>query len=325
MMRCARISQFGALDVIETVQVAKPVPAADEVLVKVKAAGVNFIDTYMRSGLYPSELPLILGKEGAGEIVATGADVDTLNVGDRVAFFVPRGAFAELICVKAARALPCPDAVSDETAAASVLQGLTAHYLCHDTHHVGPESTVLVWAAAGGTGGLLVQMCKNLGARVVAIAGGPAKAEAARELGADAVVDYKNVADLDAAIAEATQGQGVTVVFDGVGKSSFETSLKALRPLGHLVTFGNASGKVPPVEPLALMRAGSITLTRPSLRHYVATDEALRTRAKAVFDMLQSGAVTVRIGGTCSLDQVAKAQEDLLSGTTQGKLLVLPQ
>lgn len=286
-------------------------------------SGVNYIDTYHRSGLYPVALPYTIGTEGAGEVVRVGdavASAGTFKPGDRVAF-IAAGSCAEYAAVPAAKAVHVPAGVDLRVAAAALLQGLTAHYLTVSTFPVQRGHTVFVHAGAGGTGGLVVQMAKWRGARVITTTSTAEKAAQAKRLGADEVINYKEK-DFHAEVMRLTNNAGVEVVYDSVGKDTWERSLKCLKPLGYLVLFGNSSGPVPPVDPLMLSKQGSVFLTRPSLFHYIATPAALAQRAADVFDLVAKGQLNVRVDREFALAQTADAQLALESGATAGKIVI---
>jgi NADPH2:quinone reductase len=322
-MRAVRVSRTGGPEVLEPSEVPDPQPGDGELLVAVEAAGVNFIDVYRRSGLYSVPLPSIPGSELAGTVLAAGPGVEGFAPGDRVASSDASGAYAERAIVPAARAVPVPDGVTFEQAAAVLLQGLTAHYLVNDTFPLHRGQRCVVHAAAGGVGLLLVQLARRIGAEVFATVGSAAKADAARSAGADHVIV---TADQDfAAEIEAIAGpHAVDVVYDGVGRDTFDRGLDVLRPRGMMVTFGNASGPVDPVSPLVLMNKGSLFLTRPTLGHYVATTAELCERAAAVFDLVVGGDLSVHIGTRLPLDQAAEAHRLLEVRRTSGKVLLLP-
>jgi NADPH2:quinone reductase len=290
---------------------------------RVEAAGLNFIDTYKRSGLYPVTLPHTVGQEAAGVVTAVGPGVTDFRLGDRVASAAVVGACADEALAPAAQVVAVPAGVTSAQAAAVMLQGLTAHYLTTDTWPLRPGETALVHAAAGGVGLLLVQLAKRRGARVLATVGDDAKAALAREAGADAVCVYARE-DFAAAARAFTGGRGVDVVYDGVGRATWEGSLASLRPRGLLASFGNASGPVPPVAPLVLSQRGSLFLTRPTLAHYVATPAELRARAADLFAWLADGSLRVRIGATFPLAGTADAHRALEARATTGKVLLLP-
>ena len=322
-MRAAIIRAHGGPEAIEVAELPDPEPGPGELLVDVAAAGVNFVDVYHRTGAYPGELPLQLGTEAAGRVAAVGEGVVGVEAGDRVAWAMRPGAYATRAVVPAARAVPVPAAVDDETAAAVLLQGMTAHYLTHTTYPVQPGDTVLVHAAAGGTGSLVVQMARKRGGDVLATTSTEEKSKLAREAGAVEVIRYDQV-EVAEQVARITGGAGVAAVYDGVGASTFDASLASLRPRGYLVLFGASSGPVPPVDPRRLQAGGSLFLTRPTLAHYIAEREELLERSAAVFDAVVDGSLRVRIGGRYTLDEVGTAHTDLESRRTTGKLLVIP-
>lgn len=292
-------------------------------LVRVEAAGVNYMDVYERNGLYPRELPFVPGIEGAGTVVSVGPGVDDFAAGDVVAWATGAGSYSELVIIPAARAVPVPKGVSAELAAAVLLQGLTAHFLTHDTYRLTPGSRCLVHAAAGGVGRLLVQLAKGLGAEVYATVGSREKAEIAASAGADHVVDYR-AEDFGAAVEAIAGEHALDVVYDGVGRATFSRGLDLLRPRGMMVTFGNASGPVDPVAPLTLMIRGSLFLTRPTLGHYVATTADLRARAADILGRVARGALDVRIDARLPLAEAAEAHRRIESRQTTGKLLLKP-
>ena len=298
-------------------------PGPGQVAVAVEAAGVNFIDVYQREGRYPNETPFVLGSEAAGVVAAVGDGVAHVAVGDRVAWAMSLGSAASRAVVPADQVVPVPDGVDGQTAAAVLLQGMTAHYLVTDTYAVRPGTWALVHAAAGGVGQLLTQLVVARGGRVVATAGSADKCDLARERGAESAIDYSAVDDLAAAIREATGG-GVDVAYDGVGAATFEASLDSLRPRGLLALYGAASGPVPPFDLQRLNAKGSLFVTRPSLAHYIATRDELLWRADEVFAAVADGSVTVDIGGRYPLDEAADAYEALESRASTGKLLLIP-
>ncbi|MEV4648770.1 quinone oxidoreductase [Saccharopolyspora sp. NPDC049357] len=322
-MRAIRVATNGGPEVLELGEVEAPEPGPGQLLVDVAAAGVNFIDTYQRSGLYSMQLPFTPGSEGAGEIVAVGPDVDGFAVGERVAWAMTPGSYAEKALVPASSAVKVPDGVADDLAAAAMLQGMTAHYLINSTHEVTTGETVLVHAAAGGMGLLLTQLIKSRGGNVIGTVSTEEKERLAREAGADEIIRYTE-ADVAAEVSDLTDGRGVDVVYDGVGKSTFEASLASLRPRGTLALFGASSGPVPPIDPQRLNSGGSLFLTRPSLGHHLLNREELDWRAGDVFNWITSGTINIRIGGTYPLADARKAHEDLEGRRTTGKLLILP-
>ena len=323
-MRAVVVETTGGPDVLEVRETDTPTPGTGEVLVDVAASGVNFIDTYQRTGAYPKPLPFVCGSEGAGTVAAVGPEVDEVSVGDRVAWaMVDGGGYAEQVLLPAARAVPVPDGVDLETAAAVLLQGMTAHYLCESTFPARAGHTALVHAAAGGMGLLLTQMLAGKGVRVIGTTSTAEKARLAAEAGADEVLLYSEV-DLVEEVRRLTQGRGVEVVYDGVGRSTFDAGLDCLVPRGTMVLFGAASGPVPPLDPQVLNAKGSLFLTRPSLAHYVATREELLERAGSVLGQVAAGRLDVRVGGRYPLDQADRAHQDLEGRRTTGKLLVVP-
>jgi len=321
-MRAIRIHEHGGPEKLVLDELPLPVPGAGELRLRVGAAGLNFIDTYKRSGFYAVPLPHTLGQEAAGVVTAVGPGVTGFQPGDRVASAAVAGACADEALVPVAQVVPVPADVTAAQAAAVMLQGLTAHYLTTDTWPLRAGETALVHAAAGGVGLLLVQLAKRRGARVLATVGDDAKAMLAREAGADAVCVYARE-DFAAAARAFTEGRGVDVVYDGVGQATWEGSLASLRPRGLLASFGNASGPVPPVAPLVLSQRGSLFLTRPTLAHYVATPAELRARATDLFAWLADGSLRVRIGATFPLACTADAHRALEARATTGKVLLL--
>ncbi len=297
-----------------------PTPGPGQLLVEAAVAGVNYRDVYERRGPpYGGEPPFVAGVEGAGTVAAVGEGVAGVSVGDRVVWANAPGSYAEQVVVEAERAVPIPDGVGDDVAAASLLQGMTAHYLCTSTYPVQAGDTVLVHAAAGGVGLLLTQLVKRRGGRVIATTSTEQKAELARSAGADEVIGYEGLAER---VRELTGGEGVAAAYDGIGKETFDESLACLRRRGMLVLYGAASGPVPPVDPARLFAGGSLYLTRPSLQHYTATREELLERAGAVLGWIADGSLEVRIGGRYPLERAAEAQRDLESRATAGKLLL---
>lgn len=322
-MRAVQIRSTGGPEVLEVVDAPSPRPESGEVVVEVAAAGVNFIDTYHRSGLYPLELPAGVGLEGAGTVTAVGEGVTRRAVGDRVAWAAARGSYAEQVAVPADACVDVPDGVDLETAAALMLQGMTAHYLTHSTYRLDDEDTALVYAAAGGVGRLLVQLAKRRGARVLACTSTPAKADAVRALGADEVVFYRDV-DVPETVREHTGGRGADVVYDSVGAATFASSLRSLQPRGMMVLYGNSSGPVEPFDPQDLNKLGGLYLTRPSLAHYTRTPDELEWRAHSLFELVRTDALDVAVHERYPLPRAARAHADLESGTTSGKLLLIP-
>jgi NADPH2:quinone reductase len=302
-------------------EVPTPVPGPREALVAIAVSGVNFIDVYFRSGLYKAEPPVALGSEASGTVEAVGSEVTDLTVGDRIAYTMVRGSYAEYAVVPAAQLVKIPQEVDFETAAAVMLQGTTAHYLTHSTFPLGPGHTCLVHAAAGGAGGLTVQMAKARGARVFGTVSTEAKAREVRGLGADETIIYSEQ-DFEQEVKRLTGGRGVDVVYDSVGATTFDKSLKVLRPRGTLALFGQSSGPVPPIDPSILNVRGSLFLTRPSLAHYLATPDELAWRVAEIFTLITSGALKVRVSRTYPFADAAQAHRDLESRKTTGKLLL---
>jgi NADPH:quinone reductase len=322
-MRAIRFEEPGDADVLTLAELETPEPDPDEVLVEVAAAGVNFIDTYHRSGLYPMSLPSGIGLEGAGEVVAVGDEVTDRRPGDRVAWSDALGSYATHLTVPAERTVLLPDGIDAASGAATMLQGMTAHYLSHSTFQLDRGHTALVYAAAGGVGRLLVQLAKRRGARVLACTSTEEKAEHVRALGADEIVFYRDE-DVAARAHELTDGTGVDVVYDSVGQATFESSLASLRPRGLMVLYGASSGPVPPTDPQVLAKNGSLYLTRPTLGHYTATSDELAWRAGALFELQLAGQLELAIHARYPLAEAAQAHRDLESGTTSGKLLLEP-
>jgi NADPH2:quinone reductase len=322
-MKAIQVAEVGGPEVLTLVDLPVPDPKPNEALVQIKAAGVNFIDVYFHEGRYPAPLPFINGQEAAGLVVAVGADVTTVRLGDRVAYAGALGSYAEYAAVPAERLVKIPDELDFNQAAAAMLQGMTAHYLTHSTYPVRSGDTVLIHAAAGGVGLLLVEMARNLGARVIGTAGSDEKAHLARDAGADEVIVYTKQ-DFETETRRLTEGQGVHVVYDGVGKDTFAKDLNVLRPRGYLVLFGGASGAVPPFDLLELTKHGSLYLTRPSLQHYIATRVELEQRSNDVLQMIVRGDLKVRIHKPYPLEEAPQAHRDLEGRKTTGKLLLIP-
>ncbi|MEV3982261.1 quinone oxidoreductase [Nonomuraea sp. NPDC049758] len=315
-MHAIIVSAQGGPEVLEYVERPDPVPGDGEVVVDVAASGVNFIDIYHRSGAYPLPVPTPIGSEGAGVVSAVGPGVDGPAVGDTVAWAGVLGSYAEKAVVPADRLVPVPDGVSAELAAAAMLQGMTAHYLTHSTYDVKEGDQVLVHAGAGGMGQLLIQVAKLRGAKVYSTVSTPEKEKLARAAGADEVLGYDDFAD-------ALRGR-IHVVYDGVGRTTFDGGLEALRPRGLMALYGAASGPVPPFDPQVLNRAGSLFLTRPTLVHYVAEREELLWRAADLFGWISSGQLRINVSERYPLAEARRAQEDLAARRTTGKLLLIP-
>jgi NADPH2:quinone reductase len=322
-MRAIQMYQTGGPEVLTLADLPMPSPGPGQVLIKIAATGINFIETYFREGRYKAPLPLIPGSEAAGVIEQLGDGVQGFAVGDPVASTSVQGSYAEYALVPAAQLVPVPAGLDLKLAAAAILQGMTAHYLSHSTFAIKPADTALVHAAAGGTGQLLVQMAHSLGARVIATVSTPAKAELARSAGADEVILYTE-ADFEAETKRLTDGRGVDVVYDSVGKTTFEKSLNCLHPRGMMVLFGGSSGAVPPFDLIQLSTRGSLFVTRPTLKDYIATRADLESRAGDVFDWVAAGKLKVRAEHVYALKDAAQAQIDLASRNTTGKLLLIP-
>jgi NADPH2:quinone reductase len=322
-MKAIQVKQTGGPEALEYVDLPVPEPKPNEAVVKIAAAGVNFIDVYNREGRYRLPLPFVVGQEGAGIISAVGTEVKTLRSGDRVAFTSVLGSYAEYVAIPADRLVPIPQDVSDREAAAAMLQGMTAHYLLHDSFPLKRGQTALIHAAAGGVGLLLVQMAHNIGARVIGTVSTEEKAKLARDAGADEIIFYTQT-DFEPETKRLTGGKGVDVVFDSVGKTTFEKGLNVLRPRGMMVLFGGSSGAAPAFDPILLTQKGSLFLTRPSLNHYIVTREELMARAEAVFGMIAARKLKLRIEHTYKLADAAQAHQDLEGRKTTGKLLLIP-
>jgi NADPH2:quinone reductase len=322
-MKAIEVKQTGGPEVLQLADLPVPQPKPNEAVVKIAASGVNFIDTYQREGRYKVLLPFVLGQEGAGVVTAVGPEVKSAKLGDRVAWAGVLGSYAEFAAIPAERLVQVPQGVSDQQAAAVMLQGMTAHYLSHDTFPLKRGQTTLVHAAAGGVGQLLVQMAHNIGARVIATVSTDQKAKLARQAGADEVILYTQ-ADFETETKRLTGGKGVDVVYDSVGQTTFEKGLNVLRPRGMMVLFGGSSGAAPPFDPIQLLAKGSLYVTRPGLVHYIATTEELRERASALFQMIAEGKLKLRIEHTYPLADAAKAHRDLEGRKTTGKLLLIP-
>jgi len=322
-MKAIQIEGFGGPEVLQLRDVPARDPGKGEVRVRLEAIGVNFIDVYHRTGLYPVPLPFTPGSEGAGVVEAVGQDVRTVKPGQRVAWAMTPGSYAEMAVVPDWRAVRLPDAITARDGAAAMLQGMTAHYLLRGVFRVEPGDTVLVHAAAGGTGLLLVQAARHLGATVIGTVSNSQKADLAREAGADEVIVYSEQ-DFLQETKRITGGRGVDVVYDSVGQSTFDRSLDSLRPRGMMVLFGQSSGPVPPIDPNILSRKGSLYLTRPSLATYTSTPEELAERADELFDWITSGAVKLRIDSSFRLADAAEAHRRLESRASAGKILLIP-
>jgi NADPH2:quinone reductase len=323
MAKAIVVHEVGGPEKLSWEDVPTPKPGPGEALIRQTAIGLNFIDVYNRTGLYKLPLPFVVGQEGAGVVEAVGEGVNIVRPGERVAYAGIQGAYAELRTISAERLVPLPPTIDDRTAAAIMLKGLTAEYLIRRCARVKAGDTVLWHAAAGGVGSIGCQWARHLGLHVIGTAGGPEKVKLARERGCEHVIDYKSE-DVLARVKDLTNGKGVPVVFDSVGKDTFQTSLDCLSPRGMLVSFGNASGAVPPFSPLILGGPRSLFLTRPSLNAYVPTREELIEASLALFDVVASGAVKVDIGQTFPLRDAATAHRDLESRKTTGSTVLLP-
>ncbi|HYM60438.1 MAG TPA: quinone oxidoreductase [Thermoanaerobaculia bacterium] len=321
-MRAIRVSATGGPEVLEYVDIPTPEPAAGEALVKIEAIGLNFIDVYHRTGLYKLATPFTPGLEAAGTVEKVGAGVENLRVGDRVAYAMVPGAYADYAVAPAWKLVPIPDGVDTRTAAAAMLQGMTAHYLAVSTYALKEGDSALVHAAAGGAGGLLVQIAKKRGAKVFATVSTEEKAAIARKAGADVVILY-TTSDFEAEVLRLTGGKGVNVVYDSVGKTTFDKSLNCVGLRGTLALFGQSSGTVAPVDPSRLAKNG-VFLTRPSLAHYSTTRDELLWRAGEVLGWIRSGALKIRIGGEFPLQRAGEAHQLLEARKTTGKVLLIP-
>lgn len=320
-MRAIVVSELGGPEVLVSGERPDPVAGPGQVVVAVTAAGVNFIDIYRRSGVYKQPVPYVPGSEGAGIVTAVGEGVTRFTVGDRVAWSDGPGSYAEQVAVAADGAVPVPEGIDLKVAGAAMLQGLTAHYLCHSTFPVTETTVAVVHAAAGGVGLLLTQMIKRAGATVIATTSSAEKADLARQAGADHVTGYDGFPGV---VRDVTGGRGADVVFDGVGKATFDAGLSVLRPRGMMVLFGGSSGQVPPFDLQRLNSGGSLFVTRPTLAHYVADRAELEWRARDLFGAIARGELSVRIGARYPLDGAARAHADLAGRATTGKLILVP-
>ena len=321
-MKAIQVKKNGGPEVLEQAELPIPQPQPNEAIVKIQASGVNFIDVYFREGRYPAALPFIPGQEAAGVVSAVGADARGVAVGDRVAYCAVQGSYAEYAAVPADRLVKIPQDVTEQEAAAAMLQGMTAHYLAYDTYPLKKGETALVHAAAGGVGLLLVQMEHHIGARVIATVSTESKAALAKAAGADETILYGD-ADFEAETKRLTNGKGVDVVYDSVGKTTFDKSLNVLRPRGMMVLFGGSSGAVPPFDLIRLSQKGSLYVTRPALGHYIVTQKELQLRAGSVFSMIRNGKLNLRIEHVYPLEQAIQAHQDLEGRKTTGKLLLV--
>ena len=322
-MKAIRVKQYGGPEALVIDDIPVPEPGVGQVRVRLEAIGVNFIDVYHRTGAYKSELPITPGREGAGVVDALGSGVEDVQVGDRVAFAMVPETYAEYVVLDAAKTAPLPNGVSSEQGAAIMLQGMTAHYLVHDTYSLSEEDTCLVHAAAGGVGHILVQLAKLRGARVIGTASTPEKIEFARQAGADEMIRYTET-DFEEETMRLTNGRGVDVVYDSVGKDTFMKSMRTLRPRGYLVLYGQSSGAVAPIDPQILNSHGSLFLTRPSLGHYLLDRAELLQRTSDLFTLIDSGRLQVRVDKTFALDEAPEAHRYLEGRNTMGKILLIP-
>jgi NADPH2:quinone reductase len=322
-MKAIRVQRTGGPEVLELAEVPVPQPKPAEVLVKISAAGVNAIDGHFRDGSFRTTLPFIPGQEGAGVVTAVGTQVKTAKVGDRVAWSGTLGSYAEYVAAAEDHVVPVPSALTDQQAAASMMHGLTAHYLVNDAHKLKAGETALVHAAAGGVGLLLVQMARAIGARVIGTASSEEKAALAREAGANEVIIFTRQ-DFESEVKRLTDGKGVEVVYDGVGKATFEKNLNVMKLRGMLVLYGMSSGPVPPVDPAKLSDKGSLYMARTTLAHFTATREELLARTSSLFGMIAEGKLKVRIAKTYPLAEAPQAHRDMEARKVAGKLLLVP-
>ena len=322
-MKAVRVEQFGGLEALQIQDVPVPDPGEGEARVKIDVVGVNFLDIYQRIGRYQGSLPFTLGQEAAGIVDAVGPNVTEVKPGDRVAYALVQGSYAEYAIIPAWKLVPIPNGVDATRAVAAMVQGITAHYLTHSTYPLKAGETALVHAAGGGTGGLLVQVAKHCGARVIGTVSTEEKARLAREAGADEVILYTQT-DFEAEVKRLTNNKGVNVVYDSVGKDTFDKSLNCLRRRGYMVLYGASSGAVPPIDPQILNAKGSIFLTRPYLGHYIADRTELLERATDVFQWIADGELEVRIDKTFPLADVAEAHRYLENRQSKGKVLLSP-
>ena len=322
-MQAVLVHQFGGPEVMTCQVVERPEPGPEQARVKIEVAGVNFIDVYHRKGMYPGQLPIILGVEGGGVVDAVGPGDQPVRVGERVAFAMHQGSYAEYVVVPAWKLVPIPADISTEIAVAVMVQGLTAHYLTRSAYPLRVGDTALIHAAAGGTGGLLVQVARLCGARVIGTVSNAEKAQQARSYGAHEVIVYTEQ-DFEQEVKRLTDGRGVDVVYDSVGRDTFDKSLNCLRPRGYMVLYGQSSGAVPPIDPQVLNAKGSLFLTRPYLGHYVRDRAELLQRAEEVFGWLRSGQIQARIDRVFPLAEARAAHEYLEGRHSKGKLLLTP-
>lgn len=322
-MKAIRIHETGGPEVLKYEDTTVPVPGEGEVLVKIAAAGINFIDVYHRTGVYPMPLPFTPGLEAAGIVEAVGGNTSLFSIGDKVAYSSQLGSYAEYVAISEEKLVPIPKNLSMENAAAAMLQGMTAHYLAFSTYPLKKGETTLIHAAAGGVGRLLVQMAKRAGATVIGTVSTEEKAELAKNAGADHIIFY-NQTDFETETKRITDGHGVDVVYDSVGLATFDKSLNVLRPRGHMVLFGQSSGVVPPFNLGLLNQKGSLYITRPSLFHYISNREDLLWRTREIFSWIEDGSLVLRIDRSLPLAEAGKGQTLLTSRKTAGKVLLLP-
>lgn len=324
-MHAVEVAKTGGPEVLSYVEKPMPSPGTGEVLIQADAIGVNYIDTYFRSGQYPRELPFVVGQEVCGTVAAVGADVAAINVGDRVVTANAAGAYAEYATAPADFVAYVPDGVQSDAIASALLKGMTAHYLIKSVYQVQPRDWLLVHAGAGGVGLILTQWATSLGARVITTASTPEKAELSRQAGAAEVLDYpEDAAEFAERVRSFTDGRGVAAVYDGVGKSTFDASLASLAIRGTLALFGASSGAVPPVDPQRLNAAGSVYLTRPNLAHFIRTPDEFAWRAGELMDAIADGSVAITVGGHYPLAEASRAHEDLQGRRTTGSVVLLP-
>ena len=324
-MHAVEVAETGGPEVLRYVERPRPSPGPGEVLIEAEAIGVNYIDTYFRSGLYPRELPFVAGQEVCGLVAEVGEDVAAINVGDRVVTANAVGAYAEYTTASADFVAYVPDAVQPDAIASALLKGMTAHYLIKSVHQVQPQDFLLVHAGAGGVGLLLTQWATSIGARVITTASTPEKAELSRQAGAIEVLDYPDdPGEFAQRVRALTAGHGVAAVYDGVGRTTFDASLASLAIRGTLALFGASSGPVPPVDPQRLNAAGSVYLTRPNLGHFIRTPDEFAWRAGELLDAIADGSVTVTVGGHYPLAEAQRAHEDLQGRRTTGSIVLLP-
>ena len=322
-MKAIKITNFGDSSVLKYTDVDTPKPSNNEIIIKQEAIGVNFIDIYQRSGVYQVDLPFIPGEEGAGIVTQIGKNVSRFKVGDKVAYSMNSGSYAEYAVVSEEIAVSIPDKIDFPIAASVLLQGMTAHYLVYSTFKLKPEDSCLIHAGAGGVGLLLIQMAKNIGARIIATVSNEEKKQLAINAGADEVIIYTKQ-NFTEEVKKITSNKGVSVVYDSVGKTTFEDSLDCLKPRGYIVLYGQSSGAVPPVDPQILNRKGSLFLTRPTMTNYILNNDELKWRSNDIFQWMSEGKLNIRIGLSLPLQQAAQAQDALGSRKTTGKVILIP-